>query len=71
MSDIPDNLTRDDLVKILLRDRFVKAELTSRVAGLVRENLELTAIIQELQGDLGEARQAIQTNGEVPVEVSS
>ena len=70
MSDIPVDLTGNDYVRIINRDRFVKEQLADRVAALVRENLELLSIIQELQGDLAALQQGGQVmamgNGEVP-----
>ena len=70
MSDVPPDLTGNDYVRIINRDRFVKGELSNRVAALVRENLELLSIIQELQGDLAALQQGGQVmamgNGEVP-----
>ena len=52
-----EDLSREDLLRVIQRDRFVKEQLSVRVAGLVHENLELTAIIQELQGTLNELRE--------------
>lgn len=53
-----DDLSRDDMIKVLQRDRFVKEQQGARIAALLQENLELTAIIQEMQGELGELRQS-------------
>ena len=68
MSDVPPDLTSNDYTRIINRDRFVKAQLADRVAALVRENLELLSIIQELQQDLADIQQGQQVmamgNGE-------
>ena len=83
MSDIPAEIQREDLIRIINRDRFVKSELSNRVGALVKENLELMSIIQELQEDLSVVRQSEATllatntgNGDVttpqePVDVTS
>lgn len=44
-----DSLSREDLLKIVQRDNFVKDQLSARVAALMRENLELIALIQDQQ----------------------
>jgi hypothetical protein len=49
-----DDLSREDLLRILNRDRFVKEQLSARVANLMHENLELLAIIQESRSSDGE-----------------
>lgn len=71
-----EELSQSDLRRIITRDRFVKGEMSSRIAALVQENLDLVAIINELQQDLADVRQSeamlfaantadIPTNGEV------
>ena len=69
MSDAPD-VSSGDLMRVINRDRYVKDELAGRVAALVKENLELMSIIQEIQGDLADLRQGQQlldaANGETP-----
>lgn len=72
MSDIPAEVSREDLIRVIERDRFVKAQMSDRIAAMVRENLELLSIVQELQRDLNDVRQSEQmmfdaanTNGEV------
>jgi hypothetical protein len=71
MSEFND-LSQQDLGRIIARDRFVKDELASRIAALVKENLELMSIIQEIQGDLAALRESqtllAQANGEVQME---
>jgi hypothetical protein len=57
MVDI-NELTREDLLRVVQRDRFVKGEMASRIAALVQENLDLVAIVQELQQDLADVRQS-------------
>lgn len=52
-----DDLSRDDLVKVLTRDRFVKEQLTQRVAALTAENVELYGLLRELEAELAAARQ--------------
>ena len=70
MSNInPEGFSREDLLKILQRDRFVKEQLASRVANLVHENIELMGIIQELQADIAQLRQS--SNGEVTTPVDT
>lgn len=44
-------LSRDDLIRIVNRDRVVKDMLVSRLAAVVAENAELMAYVQELQGE--------------------
>ena len=79
MSNTPptniDDLTREDLVRVVQRDRFIKEQLSARIASVMHENVELVAIIQELQQDLGSLREGQATlmsdmasNGEVSPE---
>ncbi len=50
MSDTQESApTYGDLVRAAARDRFVKGQLSARIASLVQENLELVSIVQELQ----------------------
>lgn len=46
-----EGLSREDLIRIVNRDRVVKEMLASRLASVVAENAELLAYIQELQGE--------------------
>ena len=46
------------------RGQFVRDQLNQRMTSLLGENLELLAIIQELQNDAKTTRNA--SNGEVP-----
>jgi hypothetical protein len=45
-----------ELRRIIDRDRYAKHMLADKVAGLLLENVELMAIVDELQRDLTEAR---------------
>lgn len=47
-----DDLSRDDLLRVLERDRFVKEQLALRVANLTAENVELLGLVAELQREL-------------------
>ena len=49
-----EDLSRDDLVRILQRSENVKRELSGRVGAVIAENVELYAVINELQGALNE-----------------
>jgi DNA anti-recombination protein RmuC len=46
-----EQFSQEELVRIVKRDRFVKEQLNTRITALLVENLELLAIVQELQGD--------------------
>ena len=59
-----EDLSQEDLIRILQRDRFVKEQMAGRLAAMTQENLELLAIIQELQGERQQTLSA--SNGEVP-----
>lgn len=63
-----DALSRDDLLRIVTRDRRVKEMLASRLAAVVAENAELMAIVQELQGEPERATtmRPAESNGEGP-----
>lgn len=52
--------TSEDLMRVVKRDHFVKSEMSSRIAALVRENLELMSIVQEQQQDLADLREGQQ-----------
>lgn len=52
-----EDLDRDALLKVMARDREVKADLAQRLASVTAENCELYALIHELEADLAEARQ--------------
>jgi hypothetical protein len=58
-----EDLSREDLLRVLARDRFVKEQMANRIAALVHENIELVAIVNETQAALGQLRG--QANGEV------
>jgi hypothetical protein len=73
MSDTQlDEFSKDDLVRIVKRNQFVKEQMSQRITALVGENLELLAIVQEQQTDLAALREresvfsAHLGNGEVP-----
>lgn len=53
-----EDLSREDLVRIVLRDQGVKRELHGRIGALMGENVELLIVINELQ----QANQALQPN---------
>lgn len=57
MSGIED-LSREDLLKVMARDRIVKGELAMRLGAAQAENIELMAVIREVEADLEEARGA-------------
>jgi hypothetical protein len=50
-----EDLSREDLLRILQRDRFVKEQLASRIGSLMHENVELLGVIQELQASQASA----------------
>lgn len=54
-----DDLSREDLLKILARDRFVKEQLAQQVGGLSAQNAELFGLVQELQSELTELQSAL------------
>jgi uncharacterized coiled-coil DUF342 family protein len=60
-------LSQEDLVKLLKRERFVREQLNNRVAALLGENLELLAVVQELTAEVQELRAA--RDGEVHPEI--
>lgn len=51
MSNGLEDLSREDLLRVLARDRFVKEQLAGRIAGLIAENTELLGVIQELSSN--------------------
>jgi hypothetical protein len=55
-----EDLDREGLLKVMARDRYVKQQLAERITGLVSENTELIALINEMDSDLAEARSALQ-----------
>ena len=55
----PPNFTPDEMNRNMARKVFAMQVLADRVAGLTLENVELMAIIQELQTDLAVARQTL------------
>lgn len=78
MTDTQQDFTYEELVRLTRRDRFVKDQLSQRVMVLLRENLDLVAVVQELQTDLAAANARLAeltatSNGEVemPVDVAS
>lgn len=50
-----EDLSREDLLKIMQRDRFVKEQLAQRLGAVMAENVELLGLVQELQAELSEA----------------
>ena len=54
-----DDLSRDDLLAILQRDRVVKEQLAGRIGGLTAENCELLVVIDSMSRDLTEARELL------------
>jgi PP-loop superfamily ATP-utilizing enzyme len=65
-----EEFSREDLLRILHRDRFVKEQLSGRVASLMHENLELMAIVQELQQTLVDLRESATVLGNGDTEIS-
>ena len=61
-----EDLSREDLLKILERDRFVKEQLAFRIANLTSENVEMLGLVQEMQHELVELRQAQQQAAAAP-----
>jgi hypothetical protein len=59
-----EDFSKEDLIRIVKRGQFVKEQMSQRIIALLSENLELLAIVQELQGDATVVR--AQSNGEVP-----
>ena len=53
-----DQLSHADLMSVVTRDRFVKEQMSGRVASLVQENLELLALVRQLQGEVQQLRQS-------------
>ena len=71
MSNVED-ASREDLVSAVKRGQYVTEQLSARLAALLRENLELTAMLLEQQQNAPDPT----TNGEViaptePVDVTS
>lgn len=54
-----DNLSREDLVRIVRRDQAVKAEQSARLGGLMTENLELLVVINEQGAEIGQLREML------------
>lgn len=52
-----EQMSREDLLRVAARDRFVKGQQDNRIALLIRENLELLAIVQEQQSELALMRE--------------
>jgi hypothetical protein len=53
-----DDLSKEDLVRIVQRSENVKRELHGRIGAVIGENIELYAVINELQGALNECNSA-------------
>jgi hypothetical protein len=51
-----EDLSREDLIKLLRRDADVKQQLHFRIGGLMGENVELLCALQELQAEMIELR---------------
>src|SRR5262245_8394854 len=60
----PTELSYDDLMKIVKRNHYVRDQLVQRVSVLLAENLELTAIIQEMQEALATTQLVADRNGD-------
>ena len=58
-----EDLSREDLLRVMQRDRFVKEQMANRIAALVHENIELVGLVNETQAEIRELRG--QSNGEV------
>jgi hypothetical protein len=58
-----EDFSKEELVRIVRRSQFIREQQNQRMSGLLGENLELLAIIQELQADLDAVRGS--SNGEV------
>jgi hypothetical protein len=54
-----DALTRDDLIKLMQRSNFVRDQQSQRIGQLLSENLELAAILNELQQENTALRETI------------
>jgi hypothetical protein len=59
-----EDLSREDLLKIMARDRFVKDQLAQRLNALTVENVELVGILNEIERELAEARKEHEPPGE-------
>jgi hypothetical protein len=55
-----EDLTAEQMVQVIKRDRFIKEQLSARIAALTSENVELLAIIQEQHAML----QPVPVNGD-------
>jgi hypothetical protein len=58
-----DDLTREDLLTMFRRERFVRGQMEQRVGSLIAENIEMVGIIQDMQNDLTLARQQVLAHG--------
>lgn len=58
-----DDLTREDLLTMFRRERFVRGQMEQRVGSLIAENIEMVSIIQDLQNDVTVLRQQVHTHG--------
>lgn len=65
-----ESFTQEELVRMVRRDRFVKDQQSERIKMLLAENLEMLAIIQELQGELAAVRQQLEQATTIPVDMS-
>jgi hypothetical protein len=52
-----EDLDREELLKVMARDRQVKGEFIERIAALTSENAELHAIITELDSEVAMLRE--------------
>lgn len=57
-----EDLTEEQMIQVIKRDRFIKEQLTARIAALTTENVELLAIIQEQTYML---QQPVPVNGDI------
>lgn len=58
-----EDFTPEELIRIIKRNQFVRDQMNQRITALLGENLELLAIVQELQADNQQLR--VISNGEV------
>lgn len=66
-----DDLSRDDLLRLAKRDRWVKEQQAGRISALMHENLELLGLLNEANEDLAATRAqitaAVESNGDVTI----
>jgi len=66
-----DDLTREDLMTMFRRERFVRSQMEQRLGAMIAENIEMVGIIQDLQNELSIHKHGHthlpESNGEAPV----